>query len=370
MARCATKLNQFKPMPEPATIDEKKKSVDHTRTKGVYADFSNWPKRVSFYAKCPLCGDIHGDYASLRDAHANHLCDGCNIKAIKKIKDQIKKAVYDPQTKVKPLSAIVNEAMLPEPPEDDEPDPTAHLDPMAEIDRLLLGNWPMVARRRLAWYLNCNIEDLELWENGRGYNADDPDASRSVEFSVGGMTYKVFKDYDTAEQAALEQVREDLEHQPEIFSQIWLANYIDKEKLKQAIGDPHADWGEDERNLDYEEKLELMVKKDQIYGDDALFFKLNGDQRIKTAAREQQLDAVLEKWLESTKPEVDPWEWLEDVYGKDEAVKEALNMVSIDIDEAAAAAIREDGWVHFMSSYDGNSIDLPGNEGFIAIRTN
>jgi ferritin-like metal-binding protein YciE len=79
---------------------------------------------------------------------------------------------------------------------------------------------------------------------------------------------------------------------------------------------------------------------------------------VANKVRSQQLSALVEKWIEDTKPKVDPWEWLNDVYGKEDAIKQALSMVSIDYDKAAADAVNTDGWSHFISSWDRNSIDL------------
>jgi hypothetical protein len=53
-------------------------------------------------------------------------------------------------------------------------------------------------------------------------------------------------------------------------------------------------------------------------------------------------------------------EWLEEIYGRGgEAVKEAIRLVGINVEEAAEDAIRQDGWQNYVSSYDGNSYDLP-----------
>jgi hypothetical protein len=51
----------------------------------------------------------------------------------------------------------------------------------------------------------------------------------------------------------------------------------------------------------------------------------------------------------------DPMEYLEDIYGKEDAVKQAIKIAGIDIDAAAEEAVNVDGPAHFLSSYDGSS---------------
>lgn len=375
--------------------ERKKKCKNYASVGGLYADLSGWPDDVSYYAKCPVCGDIHGSYKEMRQAHANRHCPACNLKQIKKIKDQIQQVIYQPEKKVKPLSAIVNEAeelpapvppeqpvppvpqpelQVPEPPEDD--DPLDGVDAMAEINRFLRGNWVQIAQRRLAQYLDCPIEDLVLDEEHSDdghYDPDDPERADWVYFSEGGgdrsPQYQVFKTHDIAEGEALKRVRNDLEESPEMFSQDWLRGFIDDDKLKEGIGDPYEDHGDDVREMDYEERLQRMVDEDEIESDDQVFFKINGDPRVRTAAREQQLDAAVDRWVDSSKPDFDPWDYLEDIYPKDEVIKEALRIAGFDIEKAAKDAVDTDGWAHFMSSYDNESIELPGEEDYYAIRS-
>ena len=70
------------------------------------------------------------------------------------------------------------------------------------------------------------------------------------------------------------------------------------------------------------------------------------------------LNVYLEDYVDKEKPTFEPWDYLEEIYGKDETIKKAIEMVGINIDEAAKAAISADGWEHFVARYDGNSHDL------------
>ena len=64
----------------------------------------------------------------------------------------------------------------------------------------------------------------------------------------------------------------------------------------------------------------------------------------------------------------DPIAYLEDIYGRDEAIEQAINIAGIDIDAAAQDAVDTDGWAHFLCRYDGNYDTTPS--GFVYWREN
>ena len=51
--------------------------------------------------------------------------------------------------------------------------------------------------------------------------------------------------------------------------------------------------------------------------------------------------------------------YLEDIYGKEDAVKQAIEIAGIDYNAAAEDAVDTDGASHFLSSYDGDSYETP-----------
>lgn len=329
-------------------VVEKKAPKGWSSALGIYGKFTGWPVTVEYYVKCPKCGKIHGDFKTMREAHAKRLCTTCDMEAIDALKKQIAQ-VNDPDHKVKPMAEIVKEAIDPtefdpfdEPPDkpregvpvppEDEP-----VDTKSEIDRLLLGNWVDIALRELAEELNEPLSDMEILDYEGDYDRDNPDDT--THFTVkAGHTYHVFKNEDTARDYALGLVKDDLEHQPEIFSQGWLEGHIDKERLADAIGDPYENWEEEEvGNLDYEELLQKMVDEGYIDFDDPVFFKKDGNARVENPGRVKKLDQIKDKYVEAEKP---------------------LKLAPIDIDKAADDTIQTDGWQHFVASYDGNSYDL------------
>jgi hypothetical protein len=358
-------------------LEKEKVSQDWTSNAGLYANLSRWPNEVEYYIKCPKCGQVHGKYKTMRDAHDHRLCDACNVKAVDAIKKEVRQVIADPQKKVRTLASIVREddnlpvdqPPAPEPPPDQDAEIFFGQEPMAEINRMLFSNWALVAIRDLAHHLGVGVDDISV-DTGQyapgDYNENDSESSTFFRVDAPGETWLIFKDDSVAVEYAEKIVKIDMETQPEMFGQEFLAGYIDDDRLAQAIGDPYEDYGDEERNLDYEEQLELMVEKDEIEADDPVFFKKNGEPRVRTQDRANQLGTILDAWIEKTKPTLDPWEWLRDVYGKDEAVKEALKMVSFDATEAAEAAVSSDGWPHYVARHDEHSVDL--ENGAVAAR--
>jgi hypothetical protein len=341
---------------------------------GIYGNFSNWPHEVKFYVKCPVCGLVHGDFKSLRDAHSQKLCSNCNRITIDKLKDEIKDVVTDPEHKPKEMAKLMGEAIdtfdpFDTPPEaggtippEDEPD----LDPAdtkGEIERLLLGNWVDVALRLFASEESYTLTDLtidERWSERNGnYDPANLGDTTAFKIEIGDKEWAVFKSEEEAEAYALIIIRNDLETEPELFTQDWLRSFVDENRLRDSIGDPYEDWDEEVRNLDYEELLQKMVDEDFLYPDDTFFFRLNGDPRVATPKREAALNAKMEEYIEQKKPKIeDPWAWYEDVYGDEEAIKQAIEAVGFDVDKAAASALQADGWSHFVNHYDRNSSTL------------
>jgi hypothetical protein len=105
-----------------------------------------------------------------------------------------------------------------------------------------------------------------------------------------------------------------------------------------------------------------------LESDDGLFYKNNGDPRIETTARAKALEAYVDSYVEKEKPTVDPWEWLRDVYGEEDATKHAIEMAGIDIPKAAQSAVDTDGVAHFLAHYDHNQNELENDA--VYYRTN
>lgn len=344
-------------------------------TRGVYANYSRWPHEVKYYVKCPKCGLVHGDFKSLRDAELKKLCNNCNVDAINAIKDQVQDVIHDPEHKPKSMAKIVHEDLEPfnpfdEPPSEHETgvpippedEPLSTDATKGEITRLLLNNWVDIALRDLAHAENAALTDIEIdehWSERHGYEKDNPGNASAIQVTVNGEEFQVFQDYDTAEKYAVEVVKNDLETEPETFAGEWVKDFIDTERLTQAIGDPNEGWDDEVRGLGYEDLLDRMVEEDMIESDDLVFFKKNGDKRVETRQRAALLNDYLEKYAEEKKPQApDPWDWLSDMYRKEDVIKEAIKLAGFDEEAAAKYAVNTDGVAHTLARYDHNDREL------------
>lgn len=333
----------------------------HPSTKGVYANLSKWP-RVDYYIKCPACGAVHGNFDRLDRALDQKLCDACNLTATNGLKDEIEKVVHDPEHEPKEMTKLMGEALVESEDSDDGPP-----DIKGDIDRLLFGNWVNVAIRDFADKEGYSIDEIDINDAVGDYDPDDLDSTTYFAVIAGHREWFIFKNTDVAENVALKQVRNDLNNEPELFAKDWLRNFVDEDRLRQAIGDPYEDWENDVRDLSYDDLLDKMVDEGYVTDGDEEFFDSEGDKLEENRERTAALNAHMETYIEREKPVVDPWEQLEDAYGAEEAVKWAVENAGIDVEKAAEDAIRTDGWEHFVACYDGNSNEL--DNGAVYCRT-
>ena len=338
-----------------AVLQEKKRPAPNwTNTKGIYADLSAYPD-VEYYVKCPKCGQVHGSYKTMREAHGKRLCGVCDVEAINKIKKMVKE-VDAPKNRGKPgkgLSRITNEAdeMLPEPPGDD-------FDPREYLLATPPGDWIQAAIMDLTEHAGTQ---LSVAPRSRAF-LDDPDSISKIELEGDdGTEWTVWKSEDDARAETLNSVRDRLETEPESFTQDWLQNFVNQDRLKDYLSEEARDieWLTD---MNEQEQVDYLIKQGILNQED---FYNDFDEFM---SNEDLLEAGREAFREKKAADFDPMEWFRDVYGRDEAMKYAVEAVGIDVNAAAENAIDTDGWVHFANSYDGNSFNL--ENGAVAIRTN
>ena len=164
---------------------------------------------------------------------------------------------------------------------------------------------------------------------------------------------------DDAETMAEEQVREDLEDQPEIFDQDWLLGQIDEGKAEDFFTSVYDEW-----NWSYVNDIES--ESDNEYPNRLRGEMVNRDLITEKQAQDEEFDIETFKddfVDEMTKDQIDEgtggYTHYESNFGEAEAKKLILDNNLIDLDEATENAIAVDGWQHFIARYDGKSIDLP-----------
>ena len=116
---------------------------------------------------------------------------------------------------------------------------------LTTLSELRMEKWLATAINELAADQSLDVENAKVAYQTYG-------SGQVVSF--GDAEYAIYKDYDEAEAAAVEYVRESLEEDPEGFNQDWLQYYYYmREGDKKAWADELADWAYD---LDDEDALE------------------------------------------------------------------------------------------------------------------
>jgi len=236
----------------------------------------------------------------------------------------------------------------------------------------------------MARELDVGVDDLEI-EEDRGLSSFGEGTVYRI--SSGRQEWLVAEDDDTAEKLAVAVVKQDLESEPEIFNQSFLERHIDLERLRRDLYTDTYD-SNYERLKDEAERrpMEFMKENDieipeptkkqmeehaEAMSDDEtpaseILKKLEGgdaeDKWIEMGEEPEVPDRAIEEVADSeTNAQLkDPIDYLGDIYGREDAVKKAIEIAGIDEDAAAQAAVDEDGVGHFLARYDGNVNDEPG----------
>lgn len=205
--------------------------------------------------------------------------------------------------------------------------------------------------------IDAEPEDCSIKED-RGLTSFGEGTVYRVE--CGRMEYLVVESDDAAQALAKAVVTQDLEHEPEIFNKEFLARHIDTDRLRRELEpdllNSRIDDLSSERSDDFWDEYERE-------GFEAPEEDEDGDRRDP---EQSEIEELAERQTEDQLR--DPMRYLEDIYGDDEAVEQAMKIAGFDISAAAEDAVDEDGWQHFLSRYDGNSDET--KSGFVFWREN
>lgn len=184
----------------------------------------------------------------------------------------------------------------------------------------------------------------------------------------GGEEYIVYANYDSAEQDAITRVEEDLEENAEYFNQDWLMGFVDGEDFFRSVFDEwnyaYAEDIENEGSRKYENRLiEEMVDWGIMDEEEA------ESDEAETIADMRKDDFVSELTDDQISQGGGGYDYYENNFGKEEAMRVVMENNLINIYVASRDAVDTDGVAHFISSYDGNEIELRGS-GAYAYRTN
>lgn len=224
---------------------------------------------------------------------------------------------------------------------------------------------------------------------------DAVDSARELGFRTSAVEVEIpgYGDWiitDDGYALAEERVKQDLEDEPELFTPSWLAGYLtmsdtDRRILAGEQADSAAE-GLDVSDLEDEIEAVASVQKAQVeledaeeardeykaeagddYDDDVyddLDSAADDAYDALEAAKEGVLGEAREAWAseyaESVEEDLrrDAVGWFRDNYGWDAAYLLANNIMQVDYDKAAAAAVSVDGAAHFLANYDGEVVDV------------
>ena len=182
--------------------------------------------------------------------------------------------------------------------------------------------------------------------------------------------YIVFKSYDDAYDYAYQMVNQDLVDNPDYFNQDWLFNFVDIDGAKSFLSAVYYEWN-------YSYANDIKMESDSKYSNrlisEMVDAGLMDDEDAESEDAESTAISLMDDFVEYlTNSQIDEGrgglDYYENNFGQEQTMQMIIENNLIDIDEATEGAIDEDGVAHFISSYDGNEIELPS--GYYAYRTN
>jgi hypothetical protein len=213
-------------------------------------------------------------------------------------------------------------------------------------------------QREMAKELDVDPDDLVIDE---AHIASFGEEAYTV--STGRKEWTIVKNDDAAERLAIAAVTQDLEHEPEIFNRDFIERHIDEEALKKWVW--QAAMEDDYASEIARHDTERFWEEADRWGVEKLP-EPDEDGNMPDDVDNKYIEALREK-IADDKAE-SPMAFFEDIYGRDEAAKYAIEAVGIDVDAAAQDAVNTDGWQHFLARYDGNSSETAS--GFVYWRDN
>jgi len=240
-----------------------------------------------------------------------------------------------------------------------------------------------------------DADDLKIEEDG-GLAGFGEGTVYRISTGRGGREWLVAEDTDAAYKLAVAAVKQNLEHEPQMFGADLLASHINMDRLRRDLHSDVASGHYDRlESLDAEDfwreaegeglSPKYVVNWDNPHASGTLSGEYDDENDAEAAGADWKAEMVAADddpeeaedaygyevvLRDPTSSEIDdlaermadgelrdPMQYLADIYGDKEAVEQAIKIAGIDEDAAAEDAVDTDGWEHFLSRYDGNSYE-------------
>jgi hypothetical protein len=168
--------------------------------------------------------------------------------------------------------------------------------------------------------------------------------------TIDGEEFNLIEDSDKFHDTAIEYVTQMIDDEPENFNQSFIQNHIyitdtDKSIIAGEEADAYYDDMKDrEIEREYERKNGEIIGEEDEPDYDAMREELKSDYSDNI---EKELDDPIGYFVDQ-----------QGIYTLEELLKSSF--IRIDTEDAAAAAVSEDGEAHFLSHYDGNYEETNG----------
>ena len=174
------------------------------------------------------------------------------------------------------------------------------------------------------WEINQEISD--------SLNIDTPFENRGS-VTVDGIDYVIIQNEEESVRIATNQVKADLEDDPQLFNQTWLQDFI-------YIGECDKD---------------IMVSEEENYIREMVTEDSENEIFENEEDKKKWIDEIVkEKLKEYEEGFEDPINYFVNEQGMfSVADLMTQSWINIDVEKAAEDAVQLDGWPHFLSHYDG-----------------
>jgi hypothetical protein len=195
------------------------------------------------------------------------------------------------------------------------------------------------------------------------FDSDDYKGKKHIETSDGSH-WILFKNYDQMEKQSKDQVRQDLEEDPEMFSPDFIEQHqsISPTDARQ-FGVEHGDFTVEDRDLD---ELKEMADQYGVKYDDT-------DDDTDDKLKNKLIDDVSSKVADEVEKTINRdglKDWIchdQGFCSEDEFQEQYGKWLHLDVDSAVDDAVDTDGVEHFIARYDGNSHELKNGQYLVRV---